>query len=157
MSEHDNLLIRNAMINNYNHYAEGLDSKNWDLVRSCFATEFFIDYGPISAASGDPAVARQREDWMGHLQAVINSFDITRHTITNHRILISDAELSCKAYLVADHVRFPDPQQPVIGPDDIVTVVGEYHNHYAEIEGALRIVRSVLVVNWTSGNLALFG
>ena len=32
-----NLLIRNALIDSYNNYAEGLDSKNWPLVRACFA------------------------------------------------------------------------------------------------------------------------
>src|SRR6056297_398395 len=119
MSEHDNLYVRNAMVDNYNNYAEGLDSKNWDLVRSCFASEFFIDYGAISAASGDPSVVRKLEDWMQHLQAVINSFDVTRHTITNHRVVISAKQLSCRAYLVADHVRFADAALPVVGAEDV--------------------------------------
>lgn len=157
MQDIEKLQIRQALIDNYNCYAEGLDSKNWDLVRSCFAAQFYIDYGAISAASGDSRVARKLEDWMQHLQAVINSFDITRHTITNHRVVIDDTQVSCKAYLVADHVRFADATQPIVGPDDVVTVVGEYHNHYAHIDGAWRIVRSALAVNWTSGNLALFG
>jgi len=29
MTDEQQLLIRNALIDSYNHYAEGLDSKNW--------------------------------------------------------------------------------------------------------------------------------
>lgn len=149
------LEIRNALIDNYNAYAEGLDSKNWDLVRSCFCDEVYIDYGELSAASGDPAVPRQADEWMTYLQGVINGFDITRHTITNHRVTITDDEISCRAYLSADHVIYPDPDTNIIGADDVSTVVGEYNNHYRQVDGAWRICRSQLVVNW-SGNMALF-
>jgi hypothetical protein len=152
----DNLQIRNALIDNYNHYAEGLDSKNWPMVRACFADELFIDYGSISAATGGPDVARRTDDWMQHLRSVINGFDVTRHTITNHRVCISDDEISCRAYLTADHVVFPDPENPIVGDEDVVTVVGEYTNYYQQVEGVWKICKSALVVNWSRGNMALF-
>ena len=126
----EELETRNAVIENYNHYAQGLDTKDWDMVRACFADEVFIDYGDISAPTGAPDVARRSDDWMGVLQGVINGFDITRHTITNHRFAIADGEVSCTAYLLADHVIFQDPALPVAGAEDVVTVVGEYTNHY---------------------------
>ena len=59
------------MIDSFNLYAEGLDSKNWPMVRNCFADEVFIDYGEISAATGSPDQARPADDWMKHLQSVI--------------------------------------------------------------------------------------
>ena len=55
----EQLKVRSAMVDNYNAYAEGLDSKNWPLVRSCFCDEVYIDYGFISAPSGDPRVPRR--------------------------------------------------------------------------------------------------
>ena len=152
----NSLLIRNALIDNYNNYAEGLDSKNWPLVRACFADEVLIDYGSISAPTGDPKVPRRADDWLKILQGVINGFDITRHTITNHRVKSSDAGVSCTAYLTADHVIFPNPEMPIVGPQDVVTVVGEYTNHYAQVEGVWKICKSELVVNWSHGNMALF-
>ena len=109
----EELQIRHALIDSYNHYAEGLDSKNWPMVRDCFADEVIIDYGEISAATGSPDEPRLADDWMKHLKSVINGFDITRHTITNHRFVISDGEISCRAYLTADHVLFADPAQPM--------------------------------------------
>ena len=157
MSESDKeLIVRNALIDNYNAYAEGLDSKNWPMVRNCFADEVIIDYGELSASTGAADEPRKADDWMDYLKGVINKFDITRHTITNHRVSISGDEVVCVAYLTADHVKFPDPAMPVANPEDVATVVGEYTNHYREIDGAWKICRSALVVNWSAGNLALF-
>lgn len=153
----DRLLICDALIANYNAYAEGLDSKNWAQVRNCFSDEVYIDYGEISAPSGDPAVPRRADDWLGVLKAVISRFDITRHTITNHRVDMKGDRISCRAYLTADHVKFQDPAQVLVGAEDMVTVVGEYNNHYRQEAGRWRICRSELVVNWSRGNMALFG
>ncbi|MDH3994844.1 MAG: nuclear transport factor 2 family protein, partial [Gammaproteobacteria bacterium] len=148
--------IRNALIDNYNAYAQGLDSKDWPLVRSCFAREVLIDYGSISAPTGDPAIPRVAEDWMQVLQSVINGFDITRHTITNHRVSITDSRVRCSAYLTADHVIFTNPDLPVVNDEEVVTVVGEYTNDYQLEDDGWKICKSQLVVNWSSGNMALF-
>jgi hypothetical protein len=155
-SSENNLLIRNALIDNYNSYAEGLDSKNWSMVRACFADEVLIDYGAISAPTGDPEVPRRADDWLKNLQGVINGFDITRHAITNHRFSISAEQISCRAYLRADHVIFANPEMPIVGSEEVVTVVGEYTNHYAQLDGQWKICKSELVVNWSEGNIALF-
>ena len=151
----DTLEIRNALIDSFNSYAQGLDTKDWDLVRSCFQDTVFIDYGSISDPTGSPDVARDSDDWMKVLQSVINGFDITRHTITNHRPTISDATVSCTAYLVADHVIFASPGVPMVSPEEVVTVVGEYTNWYERTGDGWKICRSKLVVNWNSGNAAL--
>lgn len=152
----EELALRSALVDSYNNYAEGLDSKNWPLVRDCFADEVLIDYGEISAATGAPDKPRRADDWMKHLKSVINGFDITRHTITNHRVAISDGAISCRAYLTADHVLFADPALPVVGDDEVVTVVGEYTNHYVLVGDRWKICKSALVVNWSRGNMALF-
>ncbi|GEM_PF-835967 len=151
-----NVLIRNALIANYNNYAQGIDTKDWSMVRDCFADDVFIDYGALSASTGDATVPRQADDWVKHLQSVINGFSITRHAITNHRFCISSAEVSCRAYLCADHVIFSNPEIPIVEDQDVVTVVGEYNNHYIEIDGDLKICRSELAVHWSHGNAELF-
>ena len=109
METADKVAIQLALAESYSHYAEGLDSKNWDLVRSCFADEIYIDYGEISEPTGGPDVARRADDWLPILQSVINGFDITRHMITNHRCTISDEVVRCRAYMIADHIIFPEP------------------------------------------------
>ena len=149
-------LIRNHLLDSYSRYAQGLDSKNWDMVRACFADEILIDYGQLSITSGPPDVPRRTDDWMTSLQAVINGFDVTRHTITNHRMHIDESgRISCLAYLSADHVMYPDPEVRIISAQDVVTLVGEYNNYYELIEGVWKIVKSELKVEWTSGNAGL--
>jgi len=69
---------RFGIIDVYNAYAEGVDTKNWTLVRSCFADEVLLDYGSVNPASGDPGKPRPADDWIPVLQGVINGFDVTQ-------------------------------------------------------------------------------
>ncbi len=52
------LQIKSELVDNYSCYGEGLDSKNWDLVRGCFADEVYIDYGALSSPTGAPEIPR---------------------------------------------------------------------------------------------------
>jgi len=156
MRTNEHTPIREALIDNYNNYAEGIDSRNWDLVRACFADEVLIDFDPVNEVTGSSGSPWRADDWVVHLQGVINGFDVTRHTITNHRVQISGDEVCCRAYLVADHVVFDQRESPVVGDDDVVTVVGEYTNHYVQIGESWKICQWRLVVNYNRGNLALF-
>ncbi len=149
--------IRAAIIENYNAYAEGLDRKNWSMVRDCFADEVYLDYGGLSEASGGPDVPRPADDWIPVLQSVINGFDITRHTITNHRFEFAGDSVTCRAYLTAEHVIYPDPEVTIAGEQDVVTVVGEYTNTFEQGPRGWVICRSKLEMNYTRGNIALLG
>ena len=46
--------------------------------------------------------------------------------------------------------------ESVIADDDVITVVGEYNNHYIESGGDWKICKSELVVHWSHGNAELF-
>lgn len=156
MSKANTLTLEQGAIASYNAYAEGLDSKDWAQVRRCFADEVYIDYGVIIDPEGDPAVPKRADDWVAQLKHNIGGFDITRHTISNHRFN-TDGELpSCTAYLVADHVILPDPLMPIASAEDIATVIGEYTNQYQRINNEWKIVKSKLDIHWSTGNIALF-
>lgn len=147
--------IRNALIDSFNQYAEGIDSKDWNLVRACFADQVVVDYGDLSASLGEPGVPVAADDWVAAVKGVISGFDITRHAITNHRFDLASPPVCARAYLSADHVIFADPAVPVVQPDNVVTLVGEYTNYYELIEGNWKIVRSALAGDWTAGNADL--
>jgi len=156
MSEHDFLLIESECRANYNAYAEGLDSKNWEQVRSCFADEVYLDYGAVIDPTGSNDKTRTAADWVKQLHFNIGGFDYTRHTITNHRTVVEGDEITCMAYLIADHIIFPDPLMPIASANDIATVVGEYTNQYRRVDGQLKIVKSKLVMSYSTGNIELF-
>jgi 3-phenylpropionate/cinnamic acid dioxygenase small subunit len=147
---------RAAIIDIYNAYAEGVDSKNWEMVRQCFADQIRVDYGATSAATGAPDQPRNADDWVGVLQSVINGFDFTRHTITNHRFSREGEWIVCRAYLTADHVILADPANPAAAPDEIATVVGEYTNTCELGANGWKIRESKLEMQWSRGNGALF-
>ena len=151
----ESLQLQQTLIELYNRYAEGIDSKDWAMVRSCFDDRIALDYGPLSEAGADADGLWAADDWMLALQGVINGFDITRHAITNHRFDFSGDNCNCRAYLSADHVIFPDGGMP--GPEDVWTVVGEYSNDFVrDAAGEWRIGRSRLSMQWNSGNPGLF-
>ena len=147
---------RAAIIDIYNAYAEGVDSKNWELVRQCFADEIYVDYGATSAATGSPGDPRNADEWIAVLQGVINGFDFTRHTITNHRFSRDGDRIVCRAYLTADHVILADPSDTAAAPDEIATVVGEYTNICELGDQGWKICESKLDMQWSRGNGAQF-
>lgn len=148
--------IRSEIIDVYNAYGEGIDSKNWALVRNCFADEVFINYGETGAATGGAGDMRKADDWMLALQSVINGFDVTRHTISNFRFRETEDGVECRAYLTADHIIFNDPQQNFATEEEVATVVGEYTNVYQRQEGGWKITSSQLATHYSRGNIALF-
>lgn len=156
MTEVNLLQLEAECIASYNAYAKGLDSKNWDQVRNCFADEVYLDYGPIIDPNGSPDIPKTGNDWVAQLQFNIGGFDATRHTITNHRVSVEGDSVTCRAYLIADHVMLPDPTMPIIGPESIATVVGEYTNQYRRIGSDWKIFKSKLDIHWSSGNIDLF-
>lgn len=150
------LTTKNALIENFGAYAEGLDSKNWSLLRSCFADEVLIDYGSISAGSGEVDVPRKSDDWVKILRHNISGFDMTRHELCNFRAAINDESVSCRAYMRADHIILATPGEVNVSPQEVVTVVGEYTNVYKQVDGLWKICQSKLEVNWSQGDLGLF-
>ena len=150
----ERLALRQALIDNYNQYAEGLDSRDWAMVRGCFSDQVLLDYGDVGAQKNAPSSA---DDWLLHLQAVLSGFDHTHHMLSNYRMALTDDRVNCRAYMSADHVILPDALIPEAGAEDICTVVGEYSNDYEQQpDGRWTICYSSLRVKWSSGNTAVF-
>ena len=146
---------REALRDSYNRYAQGIDEKDWPLVRSCFADQIALNYTALGHSAGESGGTTPADEWVGVLRGVIEGFDITQHRITNHRFEISDELVRCRAYLSADHIIFPDPESKELGPQDCVTVVGQYSNEYQLIGGSWKICRSALAHHYTTGNPGL--
>lgn len=153
---HDNADTRLAIAEVMATYATGLDTKNWDMVRSCFCDEVLIDYGIISAATGAPEVPRKAEDWLAVLSGNLTGFDITQHMIANHRFDFSGSDVGCVSYLIAEHMIFDTPDALLAQSDQFITVAGYYTNRYTLADKRWRISESQLAVTWMRGNAGLF-
>ena len=147
---------RHEIIEAYHNYGEGIDTKNWPLVRSCFADEVHIDYGNTGAATGGAGAMRKAEDWLSALQSVVNGFDVTQHAITNHRFRNTPEGIECRAYLAAEHIIFNGPETNFATPDETAFVIGEYTNVYCPSNTGWKICKSKLVTRYSKGNVGLF-
>ena len=112
-------VIRNALIDSYNNYAIGVDTKTWPLVKRCFTDEVSLDYGELNDSTG------------------------------GSNVLSSNADSAvCIAYLDADHIIFSDSGINITTPLDAVKLVGEYSDEYRLIDGLWKIVKSHLRTDW---------
>lgn len=74
--EIDDLLVR---------YATAIDTKDWDLLASCFTPDAFIDY---TSAGGIKGTFPEVKQWLAQ---VLAAFPMTQHLITN-RVVVLDGD-----------------------------------------------------------------
>ena len=72
-------------------YATAVDSKNWDLYRSCFTEDAFIDYESAGGIKGKlPEVAA----W---IEKTLAMFPMTQHVVCNREIEIDGESASARS------------------------------------------------------------
>jgi hypothetical protein len=75
-------------------YATGIDTRDWDLFRTCFTADCHADYGDIGVWEGVEAITEfmvTAHAGMGH----------TMHRVTNHAIRASGSAAVARSYIDA--------------------------------------------------------
>jgi SnoaL-like domain len=125
-------------------FAVALDTRNWELLRSCLADSVEVDYpdsvGVATFAADDLVTTAQR--FFGQL-------DATLHVSANHHIVIDGDRAACVSTLLAAHFLASAGDQP------IQRQVGYYTNHLERHDG-WRIRRTEQHQSWTEGNPDVF-
>jgi SnoaL-like domain len=125
-------------------FAVALDTRNWELLRSCLADSVEVDYpdsvGVATFAGDDLVTTAQR--FFGQL-------DATLHVSANHHIVIDGDRATCVSTLLAAHFLASAGDQP------IQRQVGYYTNHLERHDG-WRIRRTEQHQSWTEGNPDVF-
>lgn len=127
-------------------YAEGIDRRDWDLYRSCFADEVLIDFSSFThvPASGAPTAA---EDWVDAVRGTIDGFASTQHLIGNHRISFDTADSArYTAYIQAQHW---------MERDRFYLVGGWYENRAVCENETWRLSQVILHQEWDAGDRGL--
>jgi hypothetical protein len=119
-------------------YAEAIDTKNWELLRSCFAQPCDAHYGELIMRSPDEVVATMRP---AH-----EALDFSAHRITNMIVDVDGSRARSTSYLDALLVMRAHPDGPQL------RVVGKYIDELGESGGTWRIATRRFVRLFSEGN-----
>jgi hypothetical protein len=137
----DRALISDVVV----RFAIALDTRDWQLLRSCLAARVEVDY-PDSVG-----VAEFTAD---ELAAIADGFfsrlDATLHISANHLIELDGDRATCRSTLHAAH------HLAAVGDDSVQRQIGYYRNVLERDGEQWRIVRTEQHQGWTEGNPAVF-
>ena len=82
-------------------YAYGIDTKDWDLYRSIFTDDVWIDF--TSYRPGRPASTMAADTWVGAVRSQMVRLAATHHAMTNPLVTVDGDRATCQMYIDADH------------------------------------------------------
>ena len=74
------LLDRAEISDVFHRYATGLDTRDWELLRTCFIDDMVADFSAI----WPEMVLHGVDEWLTAAKNLITGMDATQHIITNH-------------------------------------------------------------------------
>jgi len=86
----DDVAVSRTMVN----YARGIDRRDWDLVRSCFAEDAIVH---------GTAFEGRRDDYLNILRPGVEHFPSTQHFIGNQLREVDGHRAFTETYLIARH------------------------------------------------------
>lgn len=137
-------------------YASGIDDRNWEAYRSCFAPTCWFDF---SSFMGTPAAEMSADDWVSRVRSVNGKFDATQHQMTNLSIALDgDDAAVVRVELRAQHWFAPDTMASFGRPDEVNWCeLGGHYDGTLRLDGeAWRIAHWRLTVRWRLGNMGVF-
>ena len=87
-------------------YALGIDTRDFDLLRSIFTPSITMDFEDYS---GHPAEVLQADDWVANCRVLFTGLDATQHVMTNPIVDIENDRATCKMSMKAEHFLHNDP------------------------------------------------
>ncbi|HEY2163303.1 MAG TPA: nuclear transport factor 2 family protein [Gemmatimonadaceae bacterium] len=120
-------------------YATALDTRDWELFRTCFTADAVADYGALGGEN----------EGLAAIEAVVKSlegFDATQHLIGNIAVEIAGDGARATCYLQAQHAA-----RGAEG-GECFTIAGTYRDRIVRTESGWRISHRELEVAWTDGN-----
>jgi 3-phenylpropionate/cinnamic acid dioxygenase small subunit len=119
-------------------YMTALDTRDWDLLHTCFTEDAVLDFGTL---------ARRRDGWTDILGAagIVTGYDRTQHMLSNIVITIDADEAQASSYFHAVHVI----------DGEALTIGGVYRDRLVRTPAGWRIAHRSLDPVWQSGDSEL--
>lgn len=133
----------NAIVRRRYEYAQGIDTRDWELLRSIFTDEIEMDF---SSYSGQPGAVMLADDWVNGVKVLFTGLDSTQHVMTNPIVDVEGNRGRLRMYMKAEHFLANDS-----GSDDFA-LGGYYEDRLINTGGDWKIEAVVLTVLWNRGN-----
>jgi len=146
MSDLQDLLAKDAILDTINRLFIGTDSRDWAMVRDALAPRLQVDM--TSLAGGQPAemagadLAAAWETGLKPIQAI-------HHQTGNYRVTVLGDQAEAFCYGTATHYR------PTRSGRNVRTFVGSYDFRLARLETKWRITSFRFNLKYVDGNLEL--
>lgn len=124
-------------------YALGIDTCDFELLRSIFTDEITMDFEDYS---GQPAATMKADDWVAGVRVLFTGLDSTQHVMTNPVVDIDGESATCKMYMKAEHFLRNDQGDPGFA------LGGYYTDQLVKVDGRWLIKAVRLRIFWNRGN-----
>ena len=124
-------------------YALAIDSKDWTMLRTVFATELTADFRTFGLKSiwSGPA-----DGWVDQVRKTIDGMDATQHLMANHLYQLDGPHARGTSYIQARHVCRND------WGGDTYTVGGHYEVEMVRTDERWVIASYALICTWHEGD-----
>jgi hypothetical protein len=124
-------------------YAQGIDTRDFDLLRSIFTDTITMDF---SSYSGQPSATTTADEWVAGCKLFFTGLDATQHVMTNPIVDVDGDRATQRMYMKAEHF-FQNNQG---NPD--FALAGYYDDKLIRTPKGWRIEAVTLTVLWNRGN-----
>lgn len=122
-------------------YTFALDTKDWQLLESCFTTDPVFVH-PGGRLQGFPAI-------LARTSAALEPLDATQHLLGNVVVAVDGDTATASSYFQAQHVRANAPG------GDTYLIAGSYTDSLVRAADGWRIAQRVQAYMWRDGNRAV--
>mgnify|MGYP006123000129 FL=1 len=124
-------------------YAQGIDTRDFKLLRSIFTQNITMDFEDYS---GQPSSSLKADDWVAGCRVLFSGLDSTQHVMSNPIVDIEGERAQCRMYMKAEHFF-----QNSGGSSDFA-LGGYYIDQLEKVNGKWLINAVTLKILWNRGN-----
>ena len=133
----------NEIVTRRYEYALGIDTLDFDLLRSVFTDEITMDFEDYS---GQPLQTMAADDWVSGCRVLFTGLDATQHVMSNPMVSIDGTAATCRMYMKAEHFLRNDQ-----GSMDFA-LGGYYTDTLRKVDDHWLISGVTLKLFWNRGN-----
>ena len=130
----------------FSRYATGIDTRNWELWRTCFTDDVVVETPTVR----DGFFAKGADQLVAMCKADVEGLDATQHIITNHNINLNGDTAHCTSYLHAQHVLRGEHS------GGHLILAGYYTYDMVRTPDGWKIKKYSLTITWGSGDASVW-